>query len=165
MRGSVRVHMVYSVRAKLAVRITARFPDLLAVGHGEGAAILTTGLAWFALGLAIALARDLSLADYLIKIFLPSSPGLLDCTELARSHWRHATLRENAQHDMQDIWDATGTTPPGSTLPHAATSRTPPTCYAATDHASRHSYKLRRAATHAAISAGVTELRAGPDDD
>ncbi len=28
MHGSVRVHMVYSVRAKLAVRITARFADL-----------------------------------------------------------------------------------------------------------------------------------------
>jgi hypothetical protein len=35
MHGSVRVHMVYSVRAKLAVRITARFRDLVAVGHAE----------------------------------------------------------------------------------------------------------------------------------
>ena len=35
MHGSVHVHMVYSVRAKLAVRITARFRDLLAAGHGE----------------------------------------------------------------------------------------------------------------------------------
>jgi len=30
MHGSVRVHMVYSARAKLAVRITARFGDLAA---------------------------------------------------------------------------------------------------------------------------------------
>jgi hypothetical protein len=54
----------------------------------------------------IALARDLSLADYLIKVFLPGSPALLDCTQLARSHWRHATSRENAEKDIQDIWDA-----------------------------------------------------------
>ena len=33
--GSVRVHMVYSVRAKLAVRITARFRNLVAVGYGK----------------------------------------------------------------------------------------------------------------------------------
>ena len=37
MHGSVHVHMVYSVRAKLAVRITARFRDLLPVGHGKDA--------------------------------------------------------------------------------------------------------------------------------
>ena len=35
MHGSVHVHMVYSVRAKPAVRITARFRDLLAAGHGD----------------------------------------------------------------------------------------------------------------------------------
>ena len=37
MHGSARVHMVYSVRAKLAVRITARFGDLVALGHGKDA--------------------------------------------------------------------------------------------------------------------------------
>ena len=36
MHGSVRVHMVYSVRAKLAVRITARSRDLAAVRGGRG---------------------------------------------------------------------------------------------------------------------------------
>jgi len=40
-----------------------------------GTTILITGIAWFTLGLTVALARDLSLADYLIKIFLPSSPS------------------------------------------------------------------------------------------
>src|SRR5690348_11620276 len=37
MHGSVRVHMVYRVRVKLAVRVTARFRDLMTVGHREGA--------------------------------------------------------------------------------------------------------------------------------
>ena len=37
MHGSVRVHMVYSVRAKLAVRITARFTELAAVTGGKDA--------------------------------------------------------------------------------------------------------------------------------
>jgi len=37
MHGSVHVHMVYSVRAKLAVRITAPFAQLAAVGGGRDA--------------------------------------------------------------------------------------------------------------------------------
>ena len=86
---------------RLAVRAPESDPLL-----GRGATILITGIAWFALGLAVALARDLSLAAYLIKIFLPSSPALLDCTDLARSHWRHATRREHADdlHRRQRAW-------------------------------------------------------------
>ena len=97
-----------------------------------GTTILITGIAWLAVGLAVALARDLSLAAYLIKIFLPSSPALLDCTELARSHWRHATRREHAEQDIQDIWDAHHYDPAGIDPAHAATSRTPHTSCADT---------------------------------
>jgi hypothetical protein len=37
MHGSVHVHIADSVRAKLAVRITARFGDLMTVSHGKDA--------------------------------------------------------------------------------------------------------------------------------
>ena len=129
-----------------------------------GTAILITGIAWFLLGLAIALARDLSLADYLIKIFLPSSPALLDCTELARSHWRHATRRENAEHDIQDIWDAHRDDPAG--IDPGACRNIQDTAYLLRRHSPRvpdFIYKLRQPATQAAISAGAAALRVGPD--
>ena len=65
-----------------------------------GTTVLTIGVAWLAVGLVVALARDLSLADYLIKIFLPSAPALLDsirawsCALAAR----HRTRAGRAQH-------------------------------------------------------------------
>jgi hypothetical protein len=51
---------------------------------GASREIKIRAVIWFLPGLSIAL----GLADYLIKIFLPSSPALLDCTELARSNHR-----------------------------------------------------------------------------
>jgi predicted pore-forming effector associated with SMODS systems len=47
--------------------------------------ILIAGTAWFLVGVIIALVRDLSLADYLIKIFLPSAPAFVDSVDLARA--------------------------------------------------------------------------------
>ncbi|WP_221327004.1 S-4TM family putative pore-forming effector [Actinoplanes sp. L3-i22] len=70
------------------------------------ATILTTGVIWFIIGLAIALVRDISLADYLIKIFLPSAPAFLDTIELARQHWQHSNARQQAEHKIDDLWQA-----------------------------------------------------------
>lgn len=129
-----------------------------------GTTILITGIAWFALGLAVALARDLSLAAYLIKIFLPSSPALLDCTELARSHWRHATRRENAEQDVQDIWDAHHDDPAG--IDPAACRNIQDSAYLLRRHGPRvpgFFYRLRKPATAAAVSAGAAALLAGPE--
>ena len=128
-----------------------------------GTAILITGIAWFLLGLSIALARDLSLADYLIKIFLPSSPALLDCTELARSHWRHAAGRENAEEDIQDIWDTHRDDP--ANIDPTSCRNIQDTAYLLRRHGPRvpaFFYKLRRPATQAAMEAGATALRSGP---
>jgi hypothetical protein len=127
-----------------------------------GTSILVTGIAWFALGLAIALARDLSLAAYLIKIFLPSSPALLDCTDLARSHWRHASRREHAEQDIQDVWE-THRTDPAQIAPVTCRNiqnttyllrRTGP-------RVPEFFYRLRRSGTAAAVSAGATALLGG----
>ncbi len=131
-----------------------------------GTTILITGIAWFALGLAVALVRDLSLAAYLIKIFLPSSPALLDCTELARSHWRHATRRESAEQDIQDIWDAWYDEPAG--IDPVACRNIQDTSYLLRRHGPRvpgFFYKLQKRATSAAISAGAEALLAAPEQD
>jgi hypothetical protein len=54
------------------------------------------------LRLGVALARDLSLTAYLIKIFLPSCPAPLDCAELTGSDWRPpATRHEHAGHQLR----------------------------------------------------------------
>lgn len=131
-----------------------------------GTTILITGIAWFVLGLVVALARDLSLAAYLIKIFLPSSPALLDCTELARSHWRHATRRENAEQDIQDIWDAHRNDP--ASIDPVACRNIQDTAYLLRRHGPRVPrlfYKLRKRTTSAVISAGADALLASPEQD
>jgi hypothetical protein len=68
--------------------------------------ILVAGVSWFVLGVTIALVRDLSLADYLVKIFLPSAPAFLDSVELARLHWQHAASRQQTEHKIDDLWQA-----------------------------------------------------------
>jgi hypothetical protein len=131
-----------------------------------GTTILIVGIAWFLLGLSIALARDLTLADYLIKIFLPSSPALLDCTELARSHWRHATSRENAEKDIQDIWDAHRDDPAG--IAPVACRNIQDTAYLLRRQGPRvpsFFYKLRQPATQAAMTAGAVALRSKPGEE
>lgn len=80
------------------------------------ATILTTGAAWFAVGLTIALVLDLSLADYLIKIFLPSAPAFLDTVELARLHWQHANARQQTENKIDDLWQAYTTRPETLTI-------------------------------------------------
>jgi hypothetical protein len=71
-----------------------------------GSTILAAGVSWFVLGVVIALLRDLTLADYLVKIFLPSAPAFLDSMELARSHWQHAAGRQQIEHKINDLWRA-----------------------------------------------------------
>lgn len=46
---------------------------------------MTTGDRRLSVGPVVALAIELGVPDHLIKTFLPSSPALRDCTELARS--------------------------------------------------------------------------------
>ncbi|GIH06652.1 hypothetical protein Rhe02_47190 [Rhizocola hellebori] len=69
-----------------------------------GTTILVAGVGWFLIGLVVALVADLSLAEYLVKIFLPSAPAFLDSLDLSRLHWQHATSREQVQHKIHDLW-------------------------------------------------------------
>jgi SMODS-associating 4TM effector domain len=125
-----------------------------------GTVILVTGIAWFLLGLSIALARDLSLADYLIKIFLPTSPALLDCTQLARSHWEQAAGRENAEKDIQNIWDACRDDP--ASIDPAACRNVQDSSFLLRSHGPFVPglfYKLRRPAAQVAMAAGAKAFR------
>lgn len=71
-----------------------------------GAAVLLVGVLWFLAGVGVTLARDLTFADYVIKIFLPSAPAFLDSVELARLHWHHAAARQQVEHRIDDLWQA-----------------------------------------------------------
>jgi SMODS-associating 4TM effector domain len=67
--------------------------------------LLVAGIAWFVFGVVIGLIGDLTLSDYLIKLFLPTSPALLDAAELSREHRRHAQAREQVLHDLDDLYE------------------------------------------------------------
>ncbi len=128
------------------------------------ATILTTGVAWFVIGLVIALVRDLDLADYLIKIFLPSAPAFLDTIELARLHGQHANARQQAEHKIDDLWQV---------YTHQPETLTISSCREVQDAAfllrrdgprvPNLFYKLRRARSEANTKAGTAALRNGDD--
>jgi hypothetical protein len=122
--------------------------------------LITAGIAWFVLGVTVALVRDLSLADYLIKLFLPTSPALLDAAELSRDHQRHARARERALQDIDDLYE----------LHRQDLSSVPVSACRGVQDASfllRRSgprvpnlfYRLRRSGSEADTAAGVAALR------
>ncbi|SCL26505.1 hypothetical protein GA0070616_3321 [Micromonospora nigra] len=126
------------------------------------ATILTTGVIWFIIGLVIALVRDLSLADYLIKIFLPSAPAFLDTIELARQHWQHANARQQAEHKIDDLWQAYVTQP--DTLAISNCREVQDAAFLLRRNGPRVPnlfYKLRRARSEANTRAGTAALLNG----
>jgi len=81
-------------------------------GHRSySATVLTAGVVWFVVGLVIAIVLNLSLANYLIMIFLPSAPAFLDTVEHARLHWQHANARQQTERKIDDLWQAYTTRP------------------------------------------------------
>ncbi|MEV0283497.1 S-4TM family putative pore-forming effector [Kribbella sp. NPDC050820] len=74
--------------------------------HAYGTTVLITGTSWFLVGLAVALVGNLTLADYLIKIFLPSAPAFLDTLDIARQHWTHSAARRQIEERIHDLWQA-----------------------------------------------------------
>lgn len=62
-------------------------------------------------GLTVAIALHMSIGEYLIKVFLPSSPALLDTSELAVAHWRHADARHRAERRVEELWHIYRTRP------------------------------------------------------
>jgi len=62
-----------------------------------------TASSWAAIGILIALTQQLSLAEYLVKLFLPTAPALLDTIEQQSAHRRHATERESHLSRMDEL--------------------------------------------------------------
>lgn len=125
-----------------------------------GTTILITGVSWFVVGLIIALVRDLSLADYLVKIFLPSAPAFLDSVELARLHWQHAARRQQVEHKIDDLWQTYVSQP--ETLTITACREVQNSAYLLRRDGPRVPqlfYKLRKATSEANTKAGTEALR------
>jgi hypothetical protein len=74
--------------------------------HSDYALTLAAlGCAWFLAGLVMAVFAQLSLAGYLIKLFLPSQPAYLDAVDLFRSHWRQSDHKRLIERQADIIWD------------------------------------------------------------
>jgi hypothetical protein len=68
-------------------------------------ALMGAAALWFIAGIIMGLVADVSLAGYLIKLFLPSQPAFLDAIELVRSH-RSASEQKQRVETMADaLWD------------------------------------------------------------
>lgn len=59
-----------------------------------GVMVALMACALFVVGVVISLALGLSLADYLVKLFLPMSPITADAVEVAADHLKRANMRE-----------------------------------------------------------------------
>lgn len=124
--------------------------------------LAVAGLGWFAVGLTLALHRDLSLADYLVKLLLPVSPALLECAEPASAHWRHAGRREEALREIQNLWDAHRDDP--ASIDPGDCRRVQDAAYLLRRDGPKVPgifYRLRRGASERGAVEGVTELLDG----
>ncbi|GAA1883218.1 S-4TM family putative pore-forming effector [Actinomadura bangladeshensis] len=129
-----------------------------------GGALVAAGLGWFGVGLGLALYRDMSLADYLVKLFLPVCPALLDCVELAGAHWRHAARREEVLREIQNLWDAHRADPAG--LDPADCRRVQDAAYLLRRDGPKIPgafYRLRRGASARSTAEGVAVLLDGTE--
>ncbi|MFC1434009.1 S-4TM family putative pore-forming effector [Streptacidiphilus sp. N1-3] len=52
--------------------------------------IMTASATWPLAIITLATARDMTLAAFLISLFLPSTPAITDAVELTRTHWRQS---------------------------------------------------------------------------
>jgi hypothetical protein len=124
-----------------------------------GTAVLAIGIAWLLAGLTVAFVRDLPLADYLIKIFLPSAPAFLDSYELARAHWSDAAAREEIEHRINEIWSSYHSNP--AVIPVAECREIQDSAFALRRDGQRVPtlfYLIRKATSDRATTAGARAL-------
>lgn len=100
--------------------------------HLNYARVLTTAAgAWFVAGIIMGIAAHVSLAGYLVMLFLPSQPAFLDALELVRSHRTAGVQKARVEAMADDLLEA------GAANLGAVTIAD---CRAVQDH----SYRLRR---------------------
>lgn len=74
--------------------------------NAYAAALITAATLWTAGILAYGYIDDLKLADFLVRLFLPSAPALLDAVELAASHINHGRERRKVEDVTTSAWRA-----------------------------------------------------------
>ena len=100
--------------------------------HQNYARVLTVAAwAWFIAGIIMGVAAHVSLAGYLIMLFLPSQPAFLDAMELIRSHRAAGDQKARVETMTDALWEKGAADP---------TLVTVADCRAVQDH----SYRLRR---------------------
>jgi hypothetical protein len=75
--------------------------------------VLGLGVSWFIAGLVMATAAHVTVAEYLVKVFLPSQPAFLDTIDLSRGHYHQAQAKEAVEQATTDLWNR-GVQHPGS---------------------------------------------------
>lgn len=86
---------------------------------------------WLIAGIIMGVADDVTLAGYLIKLFLPSQPAFLDAIELVRSHRSASKQKARLEAMTDELWER-GRATPGAVMLND--------CRSVQDH----SYRLRR---------------------
>lgn len=65
--------------------------------------VAAAGIAWLLVTVAVALAVDASLAAYLLGLFLPSQPALMDALAIWRTHREIARRKERVERAAEDL--------------------------------------------------------------
>lgn len=65
--------------------------------------LVACGLALVLLDLAWAIGRDMSVYDFLILLFLPTAPALLDLADLILSHHRHGQAKGRTEDNIREL--------------------------------------------------------------
>lgn len=86
--------------------------------------LIVSGLLWLLLGLTVAVQLHLTLAEYLVALFLPTAPAMLDTGELGSSFLKSAGVGEGVERRVEVAVAAGRGTRPQSISKTAARSRT-----------------------------------------
>lgn len=75
-------------------------------GHHRYAYLIASlGLTWFIAGIVMAIIAHVTLAGYLVKVFLPSQPAFLDTVDLFRGHHGLSLEKESLENDITALWE------------------------------------------------------------
>lgn len=67
--------------------------------------VLCLGIAWFLAGLIVTAVVRVTLAGYLVKVFLPSQPAFLDTIDLFRGHLKQSQAKEALELKTTELWN------------------------------------------------------------
>jgi hypothetical protein len=94
-------HMPWPLNALLCQRGNAVWGRRTHAAYSH--TLFAAAFAWFVIGVVIALARDLTLATYLVSLFLPSQPAFLDALEFAQGHRHQASAKAEIETLADDL--------------------------------------------------------------